>query len=119
MSYNIDSWKQISGSPLRISEKNARKLERKFDDECPERWFVEDLKFGEDGYANVKGSLIYGEGGSNFYNDHMADVAAALEGEADFVIIWGGGDSISGLRIYGGKSTEMDVAFSLVEKKPR
>jgi hypothetical protein len=116
VSYNIDSWEQIAGEKLRISKKNAKKIRRKFGDHRPESWCVDDLKFGDDEYAEVDLS-IHGEGSGHFFHDHMADVAKALEGEADFVLTWEGGDCHSGLRISGGKAIEMDVVMTLREKK--
>lgn len=49
MSYNIDSWDQIGGDRLRISKENADRLGRKFRDDRPEDWFLDDLEFGPDG----------------------------------------------------------------------
>jgi hypothetical protein len=114
VSYNIDSWEQIGGEKLRISKKNAAKLRRKFRGESPEIWFVDDLKFGDDDYAEVDLG-ISSEGSGNFFREHMAEVAKVLEGEADFFLTWEGGDSHSGLRIRGGKAYRMEVVFSLRE----
>jgi hypothetical protein len=112
MSYNIDSWEQIGDGKLRISKKYAQKLKRKFRDERPEDWFLDDLKFGDDGYAEVDLYMRCGWSG-NFYHEHMAEVAQSLEGSADFVLTWEGGDSHSGLRIRNGKAYELEVAFTL------
>lgn len=118
MSYNIDNWEQIAGNKLRISKENAEALRRKVEDDRPEDWFLDDLKFGPDGYADVDLHIRSMRSGY-FFEDHIGEVAAALEGEADFVITWEGGDSHSGLRIAGGKAIEMDVVMTLVEKRSR
>ena len=114
MSYNIDSWEQIAGEKLRISKKNATKLRRKFRDSSPEMWFLDGLKFGDDDHADMVLD-ISSEGSGNFYHEHMAEIAKVLEGTADFVLTWEGGDSHSGLRIRDGKAYTMDVVFSLRE----
>lgn len=73
-------------------------------------------RFGPDGYAELRDTLMRGEFSGHAYAHDMDKIAAALEGEAEFVICWAEGDSFTGLRISGGKAIEMDVVMTLREK---
>jgi hypothetical protein len=52
-----------------------------------------------------------GEGANNTDDFHAA--LSYTQGLADLLIIWEGGDSISGLRVNDGEVTEHDVVMSL------
>lgn len=55
-----------------------------------------------------------GEGSGSYY-DTFKDILSQMDGEAELVLIWEGGDSIGGLRIRNGEVTEHEVLFSLKE----
>lgn len=113
MSYNIDSVRAIS-STLRISEKNARKAAKI---ELPELHPLDDLTFGEDGYAAVD-FMWSGEGSGNMYTETLHKFVKLLEGDADLVFTWEGGDSHTGMRIRSGKAVECEVVMTLAPEKP-
>lgn len=55
-----------------------------------------------------------GVGSSNYYHDGtLGRLAADLEGEADIIFTWEGGDSFSAVRIKDGKATEHKVEMAL------
>lgn len=119
MSYNIDSMRVISGN-LTITRKHHEFAMWRFNDAWPEGFALESPKFDTDGVACVAKpgvhSLFYGSRSGNFYNESLHEFASYLDGSADLVVTWEGGDSFSGLRFKDGEVTEMDVAFSLVER---
>lgn len=115
MSYNIDSIETLS-STLRISQKNAKRAKRIY---MPEGNPIEGLVFGEDGYAKIERFEWCGECSGNAYHDgRLERLVKLLEGDADLILTWEGGDSHTGLRIRSGKMTECDVIMTLAPEEP-
>jgi hypothetical protein len=88
MSYNIDHVTTLS-STLRISRENADKA-RLLD--MPECNNLDDLKFGEDDYAPISTFWFYGECSGHAYDKVLDDYVALLEGDADLILFWEGGE---------------------------
>ncbi len=51
--------------------------------------------------------------GHSYYNGTLTEFAADLEGDASFVVIWEGGDTVSGLVLKDGKAFEAEVDYVL------
>jgi hypothetical protein len=114
MGYNIDSAEIVKGTgTLRVSAKNARKLAKL---DLPEgfRESIKRLEFGDDGFAPLDVFWWYGEGSGWAHEDERLGKAVALiEGCADVILTWEGGESHSGLRIRNGKVTKCGVTLTL------
>lgn len=113
MSYNIDSVRALS-STLRISKKNAKKAAKL---ELPELHPLDDLVFGDDGYAPVDFGWS-GECSGNLYTETLPKFVKLIEGDADLVFTWEGGDSHTGMRIRSGKAVECEVVMTLAPEVP-
>jgi len=137
MSYNVDSAEIISGK-LTISASAYHQW--KDDEGLPEispfdgldaSFFTRKCKNGHDsggkkfcgdcgaeaqeGPATVEITSFHwgGCGSGHAYYDALPRFLAALEGSADLVFVWEGGDSISGVRVENGKVVEHEVVQTL------
>ncbi len=124
MSYNIDDFKVLSGQ-LGIRAADVRKLRKEYKDNGPcNETFVDDLFEIIDGEEDppkvididMNSFRWTGEGSGSTFDYFRENIVPMLRGFADVVIIWEGGDSITGLRIKDGVATEMDVEHRLVPK---
>ena len=117
MSYNIDTIDTLC-STLRISRKNAEKAISLTG--LPEIHPLDDidgLEFGDDGYAKIERFSWCGEGSGWAFKSTLRKFVALLEGDADLILTWEGGDSHSGVRIRGGKMTQCEVVMTLAPEK--
>lgn len=117
MSYNIDHIVVLRGE-LSIRAADARKLKKEADNNAPEDSFIEDLIEALDAdevpqWLEIK-MRWRGEGSGRSWDYFTNNVVPLLRGSADLVMIWEGGDSITGLRIQDGQATEMNVQHTLV-----
>ncbi len=113
MSHDITAIRVIRTN-LRISKKNYR---RALGVRRPEANPLTTISEGDfvDGFAKVEMDWV-GEGAGNRFHDGSFDAFVRyLEGEAELVLVWEGGDSFSGIRICDGVATRSEVQFSLVD----
>lgn len=116
MSYNIDNIETLK-STLRISRANADKAnELDLSETNPTNW--PGLVFGEDGYANIYAFHWSGEGSGRAWRDTAPAFVKLLEGDADLILTWEGGDSHSGVRIRSGEMRECEVIMTLAPEDP-
>ncbi len=118
MSYNIDSSEYLSGK-LYIRPSKFREARLKYKDDTPEGNFLNDDHIADivdsDNPEPIKNMRWYGEGSGRRFDD-FKDILAMTTGEADIVLTWEGGDSITGLRVKDGVVTECDVKMTLVDR---
>ncbi len=124
MSYNVDDFKVLSGQ-LSIRAADVRKLRKgyKANGPCNET-FVDDLFEIIDGEDDAPQIIEIemsefrwtGEGSGSSWDYFTDSVVPMLRGSADVVVVWEGGDSVTGLRIQDGKATDMGVKMTLVDK---
>jgi hypothetical protein len=118
MSYNIDNIKVIAGGPLKIDKATLDTLLDE-DVDRPEGNLLDEYADAEpdaDGNVTLKDLWWYGEGSGSTYDTFTDEVLPATTGKANLVIIWEGGDSVTGLRVIDGTVTECDVGYVLLEK---
>jgi len=144
MSYNIDSIKFLSGELSLSKTKFLELLEKCKDelpedsffcrddvelitmktkgnktkalasDECPDRlvWTARDTNRSN----TYKNKLRWRCSGSGSTYDTFKYCLSQMEGEADLVVIWEGGDSVYGLRVRNGQVSEHKVGYILLDK---
>jgi hypothetical protein len=118
MSYNIDNI-EIRGSSLTITEVNWRKWQARRDDlpegNLPIEYFEEGMF--ENGKAPITDKFWwFGEfSGTSFHNGTFAEFVADLEGSADLILFWEGGDTVEGVKIRDGKAYLAPAILTLGE----
>ncbi len=120
MSYNITSINILS-IDARISVDDIRWLYGMLGG-WPEANFVSDthrklqrgaITASASGEVALETFEWHGEGSGNAFHDHMADVASSIRGHVEAVVIWEGGDRITGLRIRDRVMTQPAVRMAL------
>lgn len=112
MSYNIDSAKYISGS-LSINGRDAIFLRDAHKREMPESNFLDEIKVVDpDALYPIQYPWWQGEG-SGRSRELFKHVLTKTQGEAEILIVWEGGDCVSGLHVRNGTVTEKAVRFVL------
>ncbi len=113
MSYNVDSVKYISGK-LSISYEDVVNLLSLYDN-LAESNFLEEIyntpNPPEDG--EIESPRWNGSGSGRNFDVFVKRVLPRTRGRADLVIIWEGGDDVTGLRVEDGKVTEKKVRMIL------
>lgn len=116
MSYNINSTEILSGSlSMKASKVLAWRARRR---DLPELCPLDDLPGNgallQDLNADIPLQKFWwsGEFSGHAY-DLLAEFVADVQGEADILFTWEGGDSFSGIRIKDGKFTEHKVVMAL------
>ena len=128
MSYNIDTTRVIRNT-LRLPERNFLDmwdlLESK-DMNLPESNFMEPFLDYIDKWPKRNGEVPprafkienldwYGAiSGTSLNDGMMSRIVALLEGEADFLFIWEGGDTISGHVVRDGKMYDVEHQYKLI-----
>lgn len=115
MSYNVDTTDIISGS-LAIDPIKARRFVAEHRDELAEANFLDGLDAETAEIVPLENVWWYGEGSGRGWELYL-EALALTTGEADIVATWEGGDSFSGVRVRNGVVTEMDVQFTLIERR--
>jgi hypothetical protein len=113
MSYNIDSIHIVKGG-LRCDRGTFEGLKAEFEDNLPECCFLHG-EFEGDVLEFTEGSTFeFCGSGSGRQEKVLSDILRSLEGSADLVLVWEGGDSFTGLRkTLFGTVEEMEVRFVL------
>jgi len=116
MSYNIDTV-QVLTLDAWMAEVDRDRLAVELKDELPERCFLtEEDAFGPNESGTRKLLMFSWSGvwsGNSMGNGTFQRVAACLHGRIEAVLIWEGGDSISGLRVVDGKVSNPAVVHAL------
>lgn len=114
MSYNIDTVEYLKGQ-LFITREKAAELIDKYKGEWPECCFLDDMNFTP-GLDNIPIKYPYWchEGSGSSYDQYL-DVLTFTNGKADILLVWEGGDTISGLTVRDGVVKEKNVKFKLVD----
>lgn len=117
MSYNIDKVIKVSGQ-LFMQKSIFKKLYKKNID-----YLAEDNLFttyNNEHFDKAKSKdqpplelRCSGMSSGGFYKNALPDILKHTTGEAEYVFIWEGGDSITGLHIKNGVVTEKGVRLSL------
>ena len=119
MSYNIDTVNIISTTGW-IRHADVIDLLARFDDELPEGCFLRDLcdedDADEDGRHTIDAMDWSGSGSGRRFKDVFPEVAKAIMGRVEAILVWEGGDSITGLRIVDGVMTEPAVIQTLASE---
>jgi len=117
MSYNITGSKIVKASKdFYITKAKLEELRAQYgEDEClPESNFLDP---GWERHQIVKGDKVYPKylwwSGTGYAEDLLKKILPAFNGSVDLVLIWEGGDSISGLRLKDGKVTKHEVGYVL------
>ncbi len=115
MSYNVDTIDYISGK-LYIERGKALVLSLEHKDDVPEGNLFDalDLDHTKDQKEKLPIERVRwcSEGsGSSF--DTFKEILKATTGDADLLVVWEGGDSITGLRVRNGKVEEAKVKHVL------
>ena len=119
MSYNID---HIECLKIEAWMRPADVIRLRDTLDFPEDNFLEDLEEVEQYPDRVPLTKLNwrGEGsGNSYYNVFLKEVAPCIQGEVEAIVVWEGGDAISGLRIKDGVPEEMGVEHRLVPAPPR
>lgn len=111
MAYNIDSIDYISGS-LSLSPGMRTRLLGELGDERPEGCFLDEARCWQG--QRLRWPWWHGVWSGHCW-DSLKRVLAAMDGAADFVVCWEGGDSYTGLRVVDGTVTEHEVVHALGE----
>jgi hypothetical protein len=118
MSYNIDKVRYLKGS-LRITWDAVSKFSLRLEKQgihLPESNFI-DAAFQEcevDGEIEIDVPRWCGEGSGRSY-DLFKEALSLTTGVANLLIIWEGGDSITGLRVVNGTVEVKNVVQTLEE----
>ena len=120
MSYNVDSAVIIRGEVRMRHEKYLAWRER--EGELPEihPFHVEDHleeRLDENRRFVFEDFWWGGMSSNDYYYQTLPLIAADLEGDADVLFTWEGGDSHTIVRFRDGKAVEHDVVFSAGEAK--
>jgi hypothetical protein len=122
MSYNITGCDIAESKDFYITKADYEALQAEFaeDERLPECNILDEgwVKLS----TKVKGDKIYPKnfwwGGNDYSLELLKEkVLPAFKGSADLVLIWEGGDSVSGLRYKGGKVTKHSVGYVLGDAK--
>lgn len=127
MSYNIDAIIVLDGSELTMLAANVVSLHAQLaeDHEMPESNVLHDKLAEAQRSTNetlvnlTSGEYLHwtGEGSGHLLDVLKERVVPMTRGRAELVLIWEGGDSITGAIIADGKWIDCDVEFSLVPKE--
>ena len=108
MSYNTSNISFLSGA-LYITDKKLKKFEKKHD------YPTSDIRMRE--VDDGKNQILHIPSGECTLNHLLPEFLAMTEGKADLLVIWEGGDSVSGLRVEDGVVEKMDVEYVLKKVK--
>lgn len=113
MSYNITSIKYIGTDKLTINAADLAKIATELHGKTPARCFIDDIKQLNQGFDVFQlGQFEWcGEGANN--EEDLFRALSYTQGSADLLVIWEGGDSLSGLRVHNGVVAERKVVISL------
>lgn len=118
VSYNIDSVLIVAGA-VRIRNADLARLKDETD-KHPEACFLEDLEVSEydepDCELEVPSLQWTGDGSGWSFDYFKETVVPCLRGQVDLVLIWEGGDSVTGIRIQDGKAIDCDVGYVLTPR---
>lgn len=123
MSYNIDSVTIVHASGFGIPSGRLAELVLRHGEDAPEssilclEWLEEGGAVEEAGVVCPRCFWWHGEGSGG--EDLLREVLAAFDGEADLVLIWEGGDSLSGLRLRDHVVARHEVVLSLGAEQER
>lgn len=110
MGYRVTHSEYLTGS-LRISLARVQMLREKYLGELPEVCFLKDQEaFKSDGHT-IKYFWWYGECSGDM--DILLDCLRYTFGTADLLLVWEGGDSITGIRVEEGDAKEMKARIVL------
>lgn len=122
MSYNIDSI-EVLKTTASINFADLRRVVASLSDKewLPEINFIEDLKEDDPYSTSTTAKLTElswrGEGsGHSWHEVFLPKIAPLIRGRIEAVVIWEGGDSVSGIIVDDGKVTDCDVEYRLVPK---
>ena len=117
MSYNINTIDYLSGELFMTDEKRGAARDIPSSSRPPEGCFL-DTYNDKDCWHNdmITALWWYGEG-SGYSYDLLKEVLALTTGCADLMIVWEGGDDITGLRVLDGDVIEYSVTHTLGEAK--
>lgn len=118
MSYNIDSIDTLHASAFMVAGE-GRELFDRYENDLPEGCFLhafagKDPKDRE--HISITDLGWTGGGSGRAWQAFFPAVAAKILGRFEAVLIWEGGDAITGLRIVGGKMTEPTVRMELARE---
>jgi hypothetical protein len=129
MSYNIDHIENVS-CDLRITYGKFLALMKKYEGELPEANFLHDLADtysyldtdddSEDLEEALKTVLeiknvAWCGGGSGRTRALLETILKKCDGTADLVLIWEGGDTVTGIKVRDGNITRCKVGYTLTE----
>lgn len=121
MSYNISHIEIVNSKDFSISKARYLELRMEFEDERdgdrPESnifdkgWLKHACEERDERLYPKR--IWWGSDGSGSLEHVLREVLAEFDGEADLVLTWEGGDSISGLKLRDHKVTEAEVSMGL------
>lgn len=140
MSYNIDSVTILSSSELRILRIEVARLREDLKGNLPECHFLDEIvdvwtcscakqtqtmsanfcsncgAMLSDKEVTLDGLQWCGSGSGHTFEEFKTALRS-VRGRADLLLVWEGGDSMTGLRVEDGRVTEHDVLVSLGEER--
>ena len=113
MSYNITSIKYIGTEKLTINAADLARASTELRGKTPARCFIDDIKQLNQAFDVFQIGQVEWCGECANDEEALFRALSYTQGSADLLVIWEGGDSLTGLRVHNGVVTEHEVVMRL------